>query len=161
MEISAIFFNPNNQQLNSLHLGSTKMAVPALECLECFRGSLRPVHTLCNPRWDSLVTSAGHLLSPGSVSYDPSLSTTSRTSPHLGCLAPNSIPRGRRGFSLTKRRPRLLTPESPPPKEVVGIQFRHSYWYSPCELVVKNVTASAEDTGSIPGPGRSHLPPGS
>ena len=38
------------------------------------------------------------------------------------------------------------------------VQVKHKFWDFPSGPVVKNPPANAGDTGSIPGPGRSHMP---
>ena len=38
--------------------------------------------------------------------------------------------------------------------------FKRSEWDFPGGPVVKNLSANAEDTGLIPGPGRFHMPQG-
>ena len=41
-----------------------------------------------------------------------------------------------------------------------GSLFKRSEWDFPGGPVVKNLSANAEDTGLIPGPGRFHMPQG-
>ena len=41
----------------------------------------------------------------------------------------------------------------------IGIEFKtYAHWDFPGGVVVENLPASAGDTGSSPGPGRSHMP---
>ena len=42
------------------------------------------------------------------------------------------------------------------PSKTLGI--KKGFWGFPGGAVVKNLPANAGDTGSIPGPGRSHMP---
>ena len=39
-----------------------------------------------------------------------------------------------------------------------SVEIKIQYWDFPSGAVVKNPPANAGDTGSIPGPGRSHMP---
>ena len=41
---------------------------------------------------------------------------------------------------------------------MLGLGYQHFVWDFPGGTVVKNLPANAGDTGSNPGPGRSHMP---
>ena len=41
---------------------------------------------------------------------------------------------------------------------LISVYEKERYWDFPGGTVVKNPSANAGDTGSIPGPGRSHMP---
>ena len=41
----------------------------------------------------------------------------------------------------------------------MGLDYKIAHWDFPGGAVVKNLPASAGDTGSSPGPGRSHMLP--
>ena len=49
-------------------------------------------------------------------------------------------------------------PPGKSPNTIILILFKFYHWDFPGGAVVKNPPANAGDTGSSPGPGRSHMP---